>query len=59
MDQKLQIEREPPAVSEALEVDTSLIDSVVLAKLIEEVRQEETSTVHLYDRVHNRHNRGR
>ena len=42
-----------------LEVDTSKLPSVTLARLIEEVRNEETSTMHPYDRVHNRHNRGR
>lgn len=31
--------------------------SPVLARLIEEVRQEEPKGPHAYDRVHNRHNR--
>ena len=50
---------EGPSVSVDLEVDTNQLSSVVLARLIEEIRNEETSTLHLYDRVHNRHNRGR
>jgi hypothetical protein len=44
---------------ELLEVDTSKISSAVLARLIEEVRNEKLSAAHVYDRVHNRHNRGR
>ena len=45
--------------TDLLEVDTSKLPSAVLARLIEEVRNEETSTTRAYDRVHNRHNRGR
>jgi hypothetical protein len=33
------------------------IDSVVLARLVAEVRNEEPATAHRYDRQHNRHNR--
>jgi hypothetical protein len=50
---------ESPSIPELLEVDTSKISSVVLARLIEEVRNEKSSTTRVYDRVHNRHNRGR
>ena len=50
---------ELPSPPELLEVDTSKISSAVLARLIEEVRNEKPSTTHVYDRVHNRHNRGR
>lgn len=47
---------------EALEQATSLveeqaIDSVTLARLIEEVRNEGTKVERRYDRTHNRHNR--
>ena len=42
-----------------LEVDTSKIPSAVLARLIGEVRSEKSPTPYIYDRVHNRHNRGR
>ena len=50
---------EPPSMPEFLEVDISKISSAVLARLIEEVRDEKSATTHVYDRVHNRHNRGR
>lgn len=50
---------ESTAITDLLEVDTSKLPSAVLARLIEEVRNEETSTTRAYDRVHNRHNRGR
>ncbi|BCT69467.1 YhhA family cyclophane-containing RiPP [Nitrosospira sp. NRS527] len=33
------------------------ISSPVLARLIQEVKNEERSTTQAYDRVHNRHNR--
>jgi len=42
-----------------MEVDTSKLPSVTLARLVEEIRNEETPNAHTYDRVHNRHNRGR
>ena len=45
--------------TDLLEVDISKLSSPALARLIEEVRNEETPTTHAYDRVHNRHNRGR
>ena len=50
---------EPSTNPVLLEVDTSELSSVTLARLIEEVRNEQTTTMHPYDRVHNRHNRGR
>lgn len=44
-----------------MEVDISKIDSPTLARLIEEVRNEEndtwTRTIEAYNRFHNRHNR--
>ena len=46
-------------IPDLLEVDMSKISSAVLARLIEEVRDEKPPTLHIYDRVHNRHNRGR
>jgi len=49
----------PSETSEPLEVDTVKISSPVLARLIEEVRQEEQAATTVYNRVHNRHNRGR
>ncbi len=60
MTEKSQLQtEESPVVTDLLEVDTSKLPSAVLARLIEEVQNEETSTTHAYDRVHNRHNRGR
>ena len=60
MTEKARSQPEGPSTSpDLLEVDTATLSSVTLARLIEEVRNEETSTMHLYDRVHNRHNRGR
>jgi hypothetical protein len=50
---------ESPSIPELLEVDTSKLASAVLARLIEEVRNERRPTTPVYDRVHNRHNRGR
>ena len=50
---------EPPVLPELLEVDPDKISSPVLARLIEEVRMEESSTTRAYNRTHNRHNRGR
>ena len=42
----------------AEEIDIGGIDSVVLRRLIEEVRNEEVlPSPHLYDRIYNRHNR--
>ena len=42
------------------ELDINKIPSPVLAELIEEVRNEKvTLTTQIYDRTHNRHNRGR
>jgi len=36
---------------------TATIDSAVLARLIEEVRNEDSNIMRSYDRTHNRHNR--
>ena len=51
---------EVTAVHEFNEIDISKISSPVLAELIEEVRNEKvTMATQVYDRTHNRHNRGR
>jgi hypothetical protein len=51
---------EAPTVSELAEIDIGKISSPVLARLIEEIRNEESPTAaHTYNRTHNRHNRGR
>ena len=59
MNEKSQLRTEEPARNQTLEVNTSKLSSVALVRLIEEVRNEQPSTMHTYDRVHNRHNRGR
>lgn len=50
---------ESPVLLELSEIDVSEISNPVLARLIEEVRNEESSVPHAYNRTHNRHNRGR
>ena len=51
---------EATAIREFNEIDISKISSPVLAELIEEVRNEKvTMATQVYDRTHNRHNRGR
>lgn len=46
-------------VSNLQEIDVSKIPSPVLARLIEEVRNEEELNAQAYNRMHNRHNRSR
>lgn len=46
-------ERQAPVLS------VSDISSPTLARLIEEVRNEEVHNAHAYNRMHNRHNRSR
>ena len=41
------------------EIDVNNISSPVLARLIEEVRNEEIYSINAYNRMHNRHNRSR
>lgn len=41
------------------EIDVNKISSPVLARLIEEVRNEEIHSINAYNRMHNRHNRSR
>ena len=40
-----------------LDVDITQVESSVLSRLVEEVRNNEPSTVRAFDGVHNRHNR--
>lgn len=42
---------------ESVEVDVSSISSVALARLVDEVRNDESTAARSYDRTHNRHNR--
>ncbi len=46
-----------PDVSELLEIDVSKISSPALARLIEEVRNDEPETTSAYHRTYHRHNR--
>ncbi len=39
------------------ELTMTNVTSPTLARLIEEVKNDNQSTLHAYDRVHNRHNR--
>jgi hypothetical protein len=41
------------------ELEASNVSSPTLARLIEEVRNEEAQSAHAYNRMHNRHNRSR
>ncbi len=41
------------------EIEVNKISSPVLARLIEEVRNEEIYSINAYNRMHNRHNRSR
>ena len=49
--------RDLEVAPESLDVDVSSLSSVTLARLVEEVRNDEPATVRSYDRTHNRHNR--
>lgn len=52
-------EVQQPAAIDLREIDVSKLSSPVLARLIEEVRNEEASVPNAYSRFHNRHNRSR
>jgi hypothetical protein len=45
------------AVAESMEIDVSSLSSIALARLVDEVRNEDPIAAHAYDRTHNRHNR--
>lgn len=51
----MEIKSKKPAVN--LDVDLSKIKSPVLLRLVEEVTNNQSSTIMAFDRVHNRHNR--
>ena len=48
-----------PKSPEVLDVTELLASSPVLARLVEEVRNEQVDQPHAYNRMHNRHNRSR
>lgn len=46
-------------MKDVMEIDINKVPSAALRRLIEEVRQEDSKhQPQMYDRVHNRHNRG-
>ena len=45
------------AASSVIDVDLKDVSSIALARIIEEVRNDDVSTSRVFDRVHNRHNR--
>ncbi len=47
------------ATNKINEIDVNQLSSPVLARLIEEVRNEEVYSINAYNRMHNRHNRSR
>jgi hypothetical protein len=54
------IDCEKPAKSRDInshQINVDKVSSPVLARLIEEVRNKDTSTPSMYNRFHNRHNR--
>jgi hypothetical protein len=53
------VEAPQTAETDLREIDVSKLSSPVLARLIEEVRNEEASVPNAYSRYHNRHNRSR
>jgi hypothetical protein len=56
---KPEVEETPNPAGGPHEIDVSDISSPTLARLIEEVRNEEAHNAHAYNRMHNRHNRSR
>ncbi len=53
------IEVQTKTVNKINEIEVNQISSPVLARLIEEVRNEEIYSINAYNRMHNRHNRSR
>jgi len=49
--------RDLEVAPESLDIDVGSLSSVTLARLVNEVRNDEPATVRSYDRTHNRHNR--
>ncbi len=48
---------EPESYQSSMDIELATLSSVALARLVDEVRNEEPATAGAYDRVHNRHNR--
>ena len=56
MEESLILEAEKVGPSEAGD-DLAILDSATLIRLLDEVRNDEPSEPHAYNRMHNRHNR--
>ena len=54
-----EVEETRKPADELPEIDVCDLSSPTLARLIEEVRNEEAHNAHAYNRMHNRHNRSR
>lgn len=57
MESTVSMHLDNPRIDQFVNVTTNEIESPVLARLIEEIKNQSESTIHNYDRVHNRHNR--
>lgn len=57
MESTVSMQLESSSQDQFVNVMTDEVESPVLARLIEEIRNQSESTVRNYDRVHNRHNR--
>lgn len=53
------VENQAKTTEKISEIHVDKISSPVLARLIEEVRNEEVQSINAYNRMHNRHNRSR
>lgn len=49
----------PTAAGQLKELEKPMVSNPLLARLIEEVRNEEPEAIQAYNRTHNRHNRSR
>jgi len=56
-DQSSQFQVQSKSNLSAMDVDLTKVTSPALSRIIEEVRNGDTSTTRAFDRVHNRHNR--
>lgn len=54
-----EVEETQQPAAELREISADDLSSPTLARLIEEVRNEEAHNAHAYNRMHNRHNRSR
>lgn len=57
MEQKLQLEKQGVQLTDADQSDCLPVESIALARLIEEVRTNDASMSRHYNRTYNRHNR--